>query len=114
MQSLPRRLAPASFCLVALALAGCPRPAAWAPPPPAGHGYEYRFSGVYQKDAAYGSDSYRFGNMRFTSYYGAKSRNVSEVDSGPRIWTELPPPGSEADGRFNEHLGELGKKLEAK
>jgi hypothetical protein len=112
---MARHIPIALLALGAAALVGaCARPVAWAPPPPAGVGYEYRFTGVYQKSYAAGHDTWRVGKVRLVSYYGYRTRSVSEAPGGlERAMIDLPTPGTEADGRFNLHLGEAGEKLEA-
>jgi hypothetical protein len=77
-----------------------------------GSGYAYRFEGVHQDVVAAGHDTWRAGNWRLTSYYGARHQGTSEREHPfERAARERYEPGTEADGRFNAHLGDLGEKV---
>jgi hypothetical protein len=95
-----------------MALAGCVVPKPWQPDPPQGHGYSYRFTGVYRSASSVGHDTWRAGKWTWTSHYAAFRRGVSEREDGQaRAMQARFQEGAAADARFNAHLGDVGEKL---
>ena len=95
-----------------VALAGCVVPKPWQPDPPQGHGYSYRFTGVYRSASSVGQETWRAGKWTWTSHYAAFRRGVSEREDGyARAMQERFQEGADADARFNAHLGDVGEKL---
>jgi hypothetical protein len=96
---------------LAAALAACVPPRFWAPPPPSGEGYEYRFTGTHRRIESTTVDSYRIGKVHVTDFYSYRSRATSEVaDPFLRASREVFAPGAEAQGKFNEHLATPGRR----